>query len=274
MSQIHLPTATEFFEADAANWDAYYERRDVFSVIHQLRRSLALAWIDQLGLAVGAEVLEVGCGTGLFAIELARRGLRVTAVDAAANMLDRARFNVWRAGVRDAVSVMPGAAEHLPSAAASFDLVVALGLLPWVASADVVLAEMMRAAAPGGYLLASCDNSQRLTVLLDPRYTPGLRRARTAARRLLRRPHQPAEAGVSARRHSLRELDAMLRDLGATVQRAQSFGFGPFTVAGCELLPARASVALHRALQPLADAGMPGLCSSGTQYLVLAAAPG
>lgn len=263
---------TEFFEVDAANWDACYERRDVFSVIHQLRRSLALTWIDELGLPAGASVLEVGSGTGLFAIELARRGMRVTAVDAATNMLERARQNLVRAGLRSSVTVMHGAAERLPVTHGAFDLVVALGLLPWVPSPSDVLAEMVRAAAPGGHLLVSCDNSHRLTVLLDPRYSPGLRGIRAAARRLIRSATEPAQPAAFATRQSPAELNTLLSQLGSRVIHGQTLGFGPFTLLGHELLPAAASVRVHSGLQWLADLGVPGLRSTGTQYLVLAAA--
>ena len=35
----------------------------------------------ELGLPAGARILDVGCGTGRHAVELARRGYRVTGVD-------------------------------------------------------------------------------------------------------------------------------------------------------------------------------------------------
>jgi ubiquinone/menaquinone biosynthesis C-methylase UbiE len=47
-----------------------------------------LAIADELG---SASALDLGCGTGTFAIALAERGLDVTAVDPAAPMLDVAR---------------------------------------------------------------------------------------------------------------------------------------------------------------------------------------
>jgi len=40
------------------------------------------------------EILDIGCGTGLLAIELARRGARITAVDFSLGMLDRFRENI------------------------------------------------------------------------------------------------------------------------------------------------------------------------------------
>ncbi|MDP8254266.1 MAG: class I SAM-dependent methyltransferase [Candidatus Alcyoniella australis] len=55
--------------------------------------------IEQLGLTVGQSVLDVGCGTGRHAVELASRGFEVTGVDFSQGMLDQARLAAQRAGV-------------------------------------------------------------------------------------------------------------------------------------------------------------------------------
>lgn len=47
--------------------------------------------VAEFGLPPGSRILDMGCGTGRHAVELARRGYRVTGVDIAAGMLDLAR---------------------------------------------------------------------------------------------------------------------------------------------------------------------------------------
>jgi cyclopropane fatty-acyl-phospholipid synthase-like methyltransferase len=54
---------------------------------------------ELLGLPRGAEILDLGCGTGRHSIELARRGYRVTGVDLSQGMLDVARQTAPAAGV-------------------------------------------------------------------------------------------------------------------------------------------------------------------------------
>lgn len=53
----------------------------------------SIAWItDQLMLECGSHFLDLGCGPGLYAIRLARRGLEVTGIDFSPNSLEYARL--------------------------------------------------------------------------------------------------------------------------------------------------------------------------------------
>lgn len=47
--------------------------------------------LDRLALSAGATLIDFGCGTGIFALEAARRGLRVHAVDVSEAMLSHAK---------------------------------------------------------------------------------------------------------------------------------------------------------------------------------------
>ncbi|MBD3366961.1 MAG: methyltransferase domain-containing protein [Candidatus Eisenbacteria bacterium] len=55
--------------------------------------------IDELGLSEGDRVLDVGCGTGRHAVELAKRGVRVTGIDLSKGMLREAERAARTAGV-------------------------------------------------------------------------------------------------------------------------------------------------------------------------------
>jgi len=55
--------------------------------------------VEELQLPPGGWVLDIGCGTGRHAVELAKRGLRVTGVDISEGMLSEARKAADAAGV-------------------------------------------------------------------------------------------------------------------------------------------------------------------------------
>jgi ubiquinone/menaquinone biosynthesis C-methylase UbiE len=258
-----------FFDQDAANWEAIYERHDVFSVIHQRRLQIALEWVDNLDLSPGTRVLEIGCGAGLLSVELARRGYDVASVDSTPAMVELARRNASRAGVQ--VSVAQADAHHLAgSPDGAYALVVALGVIPWLHSPELAIAEMARVLQRGGHLIVNADNRARLHHLVDPMLTPALGPARTAARSLLKkgRPHRQATAGTVL--HGPRQFDAMLARHHLHKTRHLTFGFGPFSFMGRKLGSERSSVRLHLKLQSLADRGLPLLRSTGAQYIVLA----
>lgn len=233
-----------------------------------------LDWVDGLGLPAGSRALEIGPGAGVMTVALAQRGFAVHAADTTPRLLDVARDRVVAAGVAPRVRLLLADAHRLPFADHGFGLVAALGVLPWLPSASLAVAEIARVLRPGGYLVLNADNSGRLALLLDPRHNPALAPARLAARSVLHSagipgPAEPATPAL----HRLAEFDEILKAAGLELLKRSTFGFGPFTMFGMPVTSARAGIRLNARLQRLADQGMPGLRSAGAQYLVLARAP-
>ena len=88
-----------------------------------------------------ATVLDVAAGTGAITRLLEARGARVIAFDQSIEMLGVAR--------RHGATVVPGTAEHLPFADASFDAVTFGYLLRYV-DPSAAMAELVRVLRPGG----------------------------------------------------------------------------------------------------------------------------
>jgi len=97
-------------------------------------------------------ILDVGGGTGGFAVPLAEAGHRVTVVDASPDALAALDRRAADAGVADRVSAVQGDADDLPSVAAagSADLVLCHSVLEFVDDPAKVAASLAAILAPGG----------------------------------------------------------------------------------------------------------------------------
>lgn len=102
------------------------------------------------------DVLDVACGTGDFAIAIARAaapGTRITGVDLSDGMLGIGREKVNAAGLGDIITMENGDCERLPYADGTFDRVsVAFGVRNFE-NLEQGLAEMFRVLKPGGKLV-------------------------------------------------------------------------------------------------------------------------
>lgn len=100
------------------------------------------------GVAPGARVLEIGCGTGQATVPLAKRGYQVVTVELGPEMAAVARRNL--AGF-DSVEVVTAAFEHWPLPDVPFDVVFSATAFHWVDPAVRVL-KSADALRPGGLL--------------------------------------------------------------------------------------------------------------------------
>ena len=107
--------------------------------------------LDLMGELPGRRVLDAGCGDGALACAAASQGAEVTGIDADPAMLAAARSRAAKAGLRATFS--EGRLEHLPFPDASFDAVVAMTVLCFVADAGGAVREMTRVLRPGGRLV-------------------------------------------------------------------------------------------------------------------------
>jgi ubiquinone/menaquinone biosynthesis C-methylase UbiE len=118
--------------ARTPNFDGYWAYRDAF--------------FDRVAPAPGRATLEVGCGEGRVARDLAARGHRVTAIDASAILVAHA-LEADPDG-----HYLVASAEDLPFEADSFDLVVAYNSLMDVDDMPAAVAEAARVLEAGGRL--------------------------------------------------------------------------------------------------------------------------
>jgi ubiquinone/menaquinone biosynthesis C-methylase UbiE len=264
-----------YFESAASYWrDIYFDRR-LQPTIYRDRQNIAFRWIRKLHLPLSSRVLEIGCGAGLLSVALARKGYWIDAMDSTPAMVELTRTNAARSRFAHRINICEGDVHALSMPANEYDIVVALGVIPWLHSEERALEEMRRILKPGGYLLITADNEVRLNRVLDPRSTPLLKPVRQTVKYIVQ-----AFAGSSdissqfePKRHYPSEIDAMIKNVGLSKVQSAAIGFGPFTFFGQPVLTDSAGVWLHRRLQRLSLHGVAGIRSLGSHYLLLARKP-
>lgn len=94
------------------------------------------------------EVLNVGCGPGTEALVLADMGFHVTGLDFSTKMVEVARFNSEKYGIR--YDVVQGDAMDLPFEDESFDFVASNYALWSIPDPEKTMKEWLRVLRPGG----------------------------------------------------------------------------------------------------------------------------
>jgi 2-polyprenyl-6-hydroxyphenyl methylase/3-demethylubiquinone-9 3-methyltransferase len=147
------PSEIAKFDAAAPRW---WDPDGEFRPLHDLNPA-RLDYIEARAGLAGKRVLDVGCGGGLLAEGMARRGAIVTGIDLAPEALAVARLHAIESGV--AVEYRQIAVEALAEAdPGNWDLVTCLEMLEHVPDPAAVVASLARLVRPGGHVLCSTIN--------------------------------------------------------------------------------------------------------------------
>jgi ubiquinone/menaquinone biosynthesis C-methylase UbiE len=227
------------------DWDQLYAAHDAFGRIMQYRAELVQQWVSELALPLGARALDIGAGTAYVSAALARSGVQVVAVDRASGMVRTARRRATDPQTRGRLAIAQADARGLPFRDAQFDLVLALGVIMWLAEPVTAVREMRRVVRHDGHVLIHAINSRRIDYMLD---------------RWMRPDHSVQSAQA---------LQDLLLTAGFEPVRRATFGYGPFTLAGRTLLPGRLGGFAQVGVQKLANGPIPALDSVAGHHLVL-----
>ncbi|MFT4269160.1 MAG: bifunctional 2-polyprenyl-6-hydroxyphenol methylase/3-demethylubiquinol 3-O-methyltransferase UbiG [Xenophilus sp.] len=187
-----------------------------FRPLHEIN-PLRLDWIQGMAPVAGRRVVDVGCGGGILADAMARRGAEVLGIDLAAKALKVAQLHALEAGTRG-VKYQEISAEALAAAQpAAFDVVTCMEMLEHVPEPASVVKACAGLVRPGGWVFFSTINRNArsfLAAIVGAEYVLGLLPRGTHEYRKLIRPS---------------ELAAHCRAADLEVRQARGMQYNPLT---------------------------------------------
>lgn len=226
-------TPEALFDREASWYDSAHDVQSVDG--HALRARLETVE-RRVGSGPG-DLLDAGMGPGRLLERVAGRGWRVSGVDLSGGMVNHARRRLPEHAER----LLQAPIEALPFADASFDVVVATGVLEYVREPSIALGELIRVLQPDGRLIGSLPNRRSVHVLSKRVYYPVVR----AVKRAL-----TPERSSPARQNGLtpRELERLLRLHGLDSVDYEPTSFAAFPTP-LDLVVARVATRAAEALE-------------------------
>ena len=148
-NESYRGTVRQRFERDAQSFDAIYrlERSTFWRWVNTtLRKAVFERYtitFEQAGDVTGKKILDVGCGSGVYAVDFARRGAqRVVGVDFSSNMLNLAAQEAKQHHVADRCAFIQ--ADFLEAdVKEKFDISIAMGVFDYVPDQVAFLRKMV-----------------------------------------------------------------------------------------------------------------------------------
>ena len=147
------PAELEKFSKLAHRW---WDPHGEFRPLHEIN-PLRLEWIARYAELAGSKVLDIGCGGGILAEAMARRGAEVTGIDLSDKGLRVAELHLLESKL-SVTYEKAMAEEYAATHTGKFDVVTCMELLEHVPQPESMVAACARLVRPGGKVFFSTIN--------------------------------------------------------------------------------------------------------------------
>jgi 2-polyprenyl-6-hydroxyphenyl methylase/3-demethylubiquinone-9 3-methyltransferase len=206
------PLELQKFSELAHRW---WDPNSEFRPLHEIN-PLRLEWINAIAPVAGKCVVDIGCGGGILAEAIAKKGATVTGIDLSEKALKVADLHSLESGV--AVRYELISAEDLAAReAGQYDVVTCMEMLEHVPDPSAVIKACATLVKPGGHVFFSTLNRNPKSYLF------AIIGAEYVLRLLPRGTHDYAKFITPA------ELSQYSRNAGLEVDAVKGMTYNPFT---------------------------------------------
>lgn len=207
------PVELARFSSLAHGW---WDPQGELAALHAIN-PLRLDWIDRQRPLAGCRVLDVGCGGGILAEAMARKGAQVLGIDLADKSLKIAQLHALESGTSSVTYLNADAETLAHERAGQFDLVTCMEMLEHVPDPASVVAACARLLKPGGTVcFSTLDRNPKsfLFAIVGAEYLLGLVPRGTHQYARMLRPSELARFG---------------RDAGLALTASSGLAYNPLT---------------------------------------------
>jgi ubiquinone/menaquinone biosynthesis C-methylase UbiE len=220
------------------------------------RKDVVLRFVDKFSACKSINILDVGCGAGVFMKEMLDRGHAVTGIDITEGMLKQAADALNNAGYGNANCVY-GDVEALPFENEMYDLVICVGVMQYLRKDEKAISELSRVVKPEGIVIITLPNIFRITTLLDPYYYL-VKIVKYMLKKCLRRGKDISydfgkNDSFINRRYYHGQINKLLQQNKLQLLDSEGIGYGPLTFFRKEILPDSISSRISELLEQVAD---------------------
>ena len=261
-TNAHKKAVQKYFSSKTKYWNVLYKEdhdKDSFmNYVMRRRKKFVLNLIDkEIDTNQDINVLDVGCGTGVYVDELVKRRFKVHGLDISKEMVKKSLITVSESK-KEEVRLVVGDAEFLPFKSDYFDLIIGVGLLEYLPSEINALSEFKRLLKPKGILIFTLPNIFKLHHFLDPysfiKTTFRFLKKKIVNKRT-RKEIKPQDfdsnENFAIKRYKKSNINNFLQNCDLKEKEVLGIGYGAFSLFDKEIFPLNWSIKISDSIETM-----------------------